>query len=145
MLGNDTDADTDAGDLTAVGATQPDNGEVTLDADGSFTYTPDAGFTGVDTFTYRASDGENESAPATVTVVVAPPPAADVPPIHYTLDEGTGSAAGNTGYDTSFGDADSRAPPAGSRTASSGRAWTCLAAPPRPTATSSCPTTSIGT
>ncbi|WP_345528097.1 LamG-like jellyroll fold domain-containing protein [Nocardioides endophyticus] len=104
VLGNDTDADTDAEDLTAVGATQPDNGDVALDADGSFTYTPDAGFTGVDTFTYRASDGENESAPATVTVVVAPPPAADVPPIHYTLDEGAGSAAGNTGYDTSFGD-----------------------------------------
>ena len=39
-----------------------------------------------------------------MTVVVAPPPAAETPPIHYTLDEGAGSAAGNTGYDSTFGD-----------------------------------------
>ena len=68
VLGNDTDADDDP--LTANGATQPANGEVTVDADGSFTYTPDAGFTGTDTFTYLANDGTVDSDPATVTITV---------------------------------------------------------------------------
>ncbi|MHC4176686.1 MAG: Ig-like domain-containing protein, partial [Planctomycetota bacterium] len=39
--------------------------------DGSFRYTPGAGFTGTDTFAYRAGDGELESNLATVTVAVA--------------------------------------------------------------------------
>ncbi|QTV80397.1 LamG-like jellyroll fold domain-containing protein [Microbacterium sp. NIBRBAC000506063] len=59
VLGNDTDADGDT--LTAVLVTEPANGELELNADGSFTYTPDAGFSGADTFTYRASDGTAES------------------------------------------------------------------------------------
>lgn len=76
VLANDTDADEDA--LTATGATQPEHGSVTLAANGSFTYTPDAGFSGTDTFTYKASDGTAESAPATVTITVeeAPDPVA---------------------------------------------------------------------
>lgn len=68
VLANDTDADGD--DLTATGATQPADGEVVLAADGSFTYTPDAGFSGTDTFTYLASDGTAASAPVTVTITV---------------------------------------------------------------------------
>jgi VCBS repeat-containing protein len=68
VLANDTDADGD--DLTATGLTQPANGEVVLTADGSFTYTPDAGFAGTDTFTYKASDGSATSAAATVTITV---------------------------------------------------------------------------
>lgn len=68
VLGNDTDADSDP--LTATGATQPANGEVTLNADGSFTYTPDAGFSGTDSFTYKANDGTADSAAATVTITV---------------------------------------------------------------------------
>ncbi len=76
VLANDTDADDDP--LTATAATQPAHGEVTVAANGSFTYTPDAGFSGTDTFTYKASDGTAESAPATVTVTVdeAPDPIA---------------------------------------------------------------------
>ncbi|GAA1515108.1 LamG-like jellyroll fold domain-containing protein [Nocardioides humi] len=75
VLANDTDADGD--DLTAVGATQPAHGELELAEDGSFSYTPDAGFTGTDTFTYRASDGTAQSGPTTVTITVqaAPDPA----------------------------------------------------------------------
>lgn len=78
VLENDTDADAEP--LTATGATQPAHGDVTLNEDGSFTYTPDAGWFGTDTFTYRVSDGEDESEPATVTITVTevedPPPAA---------------------------------------------------------------------
>ena len=76
VLANDTDADGD--DLTATGVTQPEHGEVVLAADGSFTYTPDAGFSGADAFTYQASDGSAESAATTVSLTVeeAPDPVA---------------------------------------------------------------------
>ncbi|MCH2247167.1 MAG: Ig-like domain-containing protein [Crocosphaera sp.] len=46
------------------------NGTITVDADGSFTYTPDADFVGIDSFEYRAFDGTNFSALATVTINV---------------------------------------------------------------------------
>jgi VCBS repeat-containing protein len=69
VLGNDTDVEGD--DLTAVLESGPSNGSLTLNADGSFSYTPDAGFSGTDSFTYRASDGDLLSEPATVTIAVA--------------------------------------------------------------------------
>jgi hypothetical protein len=46
----------DRGATAVVRHTEPSNGTVTVNADGSFTYTPNAGFTGTDTFTYTASD-----------------------------------------------------------------------------------------
>ena len=70
VLANDTDADGPA--LSAVLATGPANASAfTLNADGSFSYTPSADWSGVDTFTYRASDGIAQSALATVTITVA--------------------------------------------------------------------------
>jgi VCBS repeat-containing protein len=78
VLSNDADGDGDA--LTAVLDSGPADGMLDLDLWGSFTYTPDPGFSGSDTFTYRASDGSALSAPATVTVTVtnaAPTAAAD--------------------------------------------------------------------
>jgi VCBS repeat-containing protein len=48
----------------------PAHGTLQLNADGSFTYTPNAGFSGTDTFTYRAADGAQTSDPATVTITV---------------------------------------------------------------------------
>ncbi|MBF4509981.1 MAG: S8 family serine peptidase, partial [Aeromicrobium sp.] len=71
VLGNDTDADSDP--LTAVKLSDPAHGSLTLNANGSFTYTPDEGFLGTDTFTYRASDGTAHSPAATVTITVALP------------------------------------------------------------------------
>jgi uncharacterized glyoxalase superfamily protein PhnB/cytoskeletal protein CcmA (bactofilin family) len=68
VLTNDTDVDGDH--IAAIIVTQPANGIVTLDANGAFTYTPRAGFSGSDTFTYAASDGVAQSAPATVTITV---------------------------------------------------------------------------
>ncbi len=68
VLAGDTDANGDA--LTPQIAGQPANGTVEINADGSVTYTPAGGFAGEDTFTYRAFDGEDASAPATVTVTV---------------------------------------------------------------------------
>ena len=69
VLINDTDGDT--GDtLTANIVTQPQHGTVTLNADGSFVYTPTADFTGIDSFTYRANDGTANGNIATVTLTV---------------------------------------------------------------------------
>ena len=55
MLGNDTDPDGDP--LTAPWSARPDQRHADPDADGSFTYTPDANFAGTDTFTYTVTDG----------------------------------------------------------------------------------------
>ena len=68
ILGNDGDADNPV--LTAVQITGPANGSLTLNADGSFSYTPNAGFLGSDSFTYRASDGAVSSEVATVSITV---------------------------------------------------------------------------
>ena len=48
-----------SGTLTAVrtGGNGPSHGSVTLNANGSFTYTPAADYSGVDSFTYRAYNG----------------------------------------------------------------------------------------
>lgn len=57
-------------DLTFSVVDQPRKGSVTVDG-GSFTYTPDDGITGSDSFTYAATDSEGRvSQPATVTVTI---------------------------------------------------------------------------
>jgi predicted extracellular nuclease len=68
VLTNDTDFDPTI--LTAVKVTDPANGTVELNANGSFTYTPDADFNGTDAFTYKANDGYDDSNVATVTITV---------------------------------------------------------------------------
>lgn len=79
VLGNDSDAD--AGDvLTAVpGATTPTQGAVTLNVDGSYTYTPNTGAIGADSFSYFANDGKGNSNEATVSITIEnnPPVAAN--------------------------------------------------------------------
>jgi predicted CXXCH cytochrome family protein len=69
VLSNDTDSDSDP--LTAVLDTNVSSGSLTLNADGSFTYTPNPGFTGSDSFTYFANDGTaNSASAATVDITV---------------------------------------------------------------------------
>lgn len=70
VLANDTDADMD--DLTAVLVSGPTHGSLTLNADGSFSYTPDSNYNGTDTFSYRASDGFTTGNIATVTLTINP-------------------------------------------------------------------------
>jgi VCBS repeat-containing protein len=69
VLTNDTDAEGDP--LTAVLVSDPTHGSLTLNSNGSFTYTPDANFSGTDTFTYQANDGTANGNTATVTLVIA--------------------------------------------------------------------------
>jgi VCBS repeat-containing protein len=86
VLANDTDADGDP--ITAVVVADPSHGTVALGADGSFTYTPDAGYHGPDSFTYVPNDGIADGNIATVNITVdAPPVAVDD---SYTTDAGTG-------------------------------------------------------
>jgi VCBS repeat-containing protein len=68
VLGNDTDPDGNA--LTAALVSGPAHGALTLNTDGSFTYTPAANYNGPDTFTYRANDGSANSNVATVSITV---------------------------------------------------------------------------
>ena len=68
LLGNDSDADGDP--LTAVLVSGVSNGTLTLNADGSFDYTPAAGFEGTDSFTYVANDGLVDSVAATESIMV---------------------------------------------------------------------------
>ena len=82
VLGNDTDTDNDA--LTATLVSTPVNGTLTLNADGSFTYTPEPDFNGSDSFTYKNNDGLVDSNTATVTITVRAvndPPAITSTPI----------------------------------------------------------------
>src|SRR5690606_8570540 len=62
------DAEGDA--LAAALATGPAHGTVTLNPDGSFRYAPTTGYSGVDSFTYRVSDGVASSNLATTTISI---------------------------------------------------------------------------
>ena len=73
VLANDTDPDADT--LSAILESGPTHGTLTLASDGSFVYTPVAVYSGTDTFTYRASDGDLTSGLATVTINVTGLPA----------------------------------------------------------------------
>ncbi|MBX9583631.1 MAG: cadherin-like domain-containing protein, partial [Gemmataceae bacterium] len=89
VLANDDDPD-DTGPLTAalVGGVSPAGaGTVALNADGSFVFTPTAGFVGTATFGYAASDGIASSRPVTVAITVTPaiPPTAN--PDAYTIGQ----------------------------------------------------------
>ncbi len=66
---------TGIGPLTFAIATQPSHGSVTLtDAEtGAFTYTPDSGYAGNDSFTFTASNSVGTSVSATESVTVTPP------------------------------------------------------------------------
>ena len=86
VLTNDSDVDT--GDTLAIDSfTQGANGAVSDNGDGTLTYTPDASFTGDDSFTYTAGDGNGGTDTATVSMTVY----AVLPVAHWKLDEITGT------------------------------------------------------
>ncbi len=59
-------------------ASPPAHGSLTLDNDGSFTYVPNSGYAGSDSFAYRVTDPSGNYATAQVTVTVAAPPSASI-------------------------------------------------------------------
>jgi PKD repeat protein len=72
-----------------------------LNADGSFTYTPDANYYGSDTFSYKANDGSLDSNVATVTLTITP--VNDAPLVttgpNQTVNEGSTVAFSGTAWD----------------------------------------------
>lgn len=70
LLANDRDADGDSLAITSLG--RPANGQVTLNADGTVTYRPNADYHGRDSFTYTVSDGRGGSDTARVNLTVTP-------------------------------------------------------------------------
>ncbi|MCE9560704.1 MAG: cellulose binding domain-containing protein [Planctomycetes bacterium] len=69
VLANDTDPDGDPISVTAVGTAA--HGTVVRNTDGTITYTPTTGYTGLDTFTYSISDGRGGTASGSVTVTIS--------------------------------------------------------------------------
>ncbi len=83
VLGNDSDPD--GGELTVNPdpVTEPENGTLVLNPDGTYTYTPDPGFTGEDTFVYEVCDDADPAQCDTAMVTITVIPADDVndPPV----------------------------------------------------------------
>ncbi|GBE23741.1 S-layer protein sap precursor [bacterium BMS3Bbin02] len=89
VLANDSDPE--GLTLTAVLVSDASNGSLTLNADGSFTYTHDGSATLSDSFTYQAQDpGGNLSGVATVSIDIAVAP----DPISVTVDGPSFAAPG---------------------------------------------------
>ncbi|MAE66809.1 MAG: hypothetical protein CMJ18_21330, partial [Phycisphaeraceae bacterium] len=100
VLANDSDANGDP--LTAILISSPSNAQAfSLSPDGTFTYTPQADFEGVDTFTYKANDGTDDSGTATVTITVNPvndaPVLSDATVALETVDANAGAPTGPVG------------------------------------------------
>ncbi|MEL7314500.1 MAG: Ig-like domain-containing protein, partial [Cyanobacteria bacterium J06559_3] len=85
VLANDSDANGD--DLTVAIATNPEDGTVTLNGDGSFTYIPTNDFNSEDpdSFTYTVSDGNggSDTGRVTITTQVAPNPPPGDPVVSF--------------------------------------------------------------
>ena len=69
VLDNDSDPDGDFFQLSETST--PSHGTAALNGDGTVTYTPEAGFTGSDSFTYTIADSNGGTGSALVTVTVA--------------------------------------------------------------------------
>jgi len=70
VLANDIDPNNP--NLTAILVSTTTHGNLTLNSNGTFSYTPTGNYNGPDSFTYRASDGVLSSLPTTVTITVNP-------------------------------------------------------------------------
>jgi VCBS repeat-containing protein len=89
VLTNDVSLISDAGTMTAVKDTDPTNGALTFNADGSFTYVHDSSDTTTDSFRYHPVQGAATGSTTTVTITINP---IDDPPSHTTglVDPGQG-------------------------------------------------------
>ena len=103
MTGND--ALSGDGGNTWSKLTDPANGDVVLNPDGTYTYTPDAGWSGTDSFTYQICDADDDCDEATVTITVT---SVDEMPVaeddEVTTLEDTPLTASVTGNDVLSGD-----------------------------------------
>ena len=97
-------SDADGESLTySAGTTTPTKGSVTINNDGTFTYTPNADENGTDSFSYKVNDGNADSTEVTVTVNITPAndPEIDVQGNSISISDGDNSPS--TSDDTDFG------------------------------------------
>ena len=73
VTGNAAAGDTYQQGATFAAVSQPTHGSLVFNADGTYTYTPATGFAGTDTFTYRVTDPNGQSATATEQIAVSAP------------------------------------------------------------------------
>lgn len=72
VLANDNDPDGNLDPSTVTITNNPGNGTTSIEGDNQVIYTPNAGFTGNDAFSYQVCDTDNACDTATVTVSVSP-------------------------------------------------------------------------
>jgi len=92
LKGNDTDVDDTNAQLIVDSFTQPAHGTVTLNDDGTVTYTPAADYTGADSFTYTITDPSGSTSTATVSLTVNPQndaPVVQSSPVFFMNEDGT--------------------------------------------------------
>lgn len=99
LLINDIDVEGDV--LTVTGFTQPANGTVIDNGDGTFTYNPNFGFSGNDGFTYTVTDSNGASSIATVSLVIGGEPTGTPGAINGTPANDT--LSGTDGNDIIYG------------------------------------------
>ena len=85
------DADPNDFPLTAILRRRVSHGSVTLRPDGSFTYTPTAGYEGPDTFSYKANNGLVDGLETTVSLLVEKPPAVTAVAVNEQADRSVSS------------------------------------------------------
>ena len=108
VLLNDSDPDGDVLSAVASNASTAQGGQIVLATNGSFNYTPPAGFSGIDQFDYSISDGRGGSSTATVEIEVTATPSPDPvstqdslastynPVSHWQLSESSGTVAADS-------------------------------------------------
>jgi hypothetical protein len=90
VLANDSDADGDT--LSITGTTDPSHGSISITDDDRILYTPEAGYTGEDTFSYSVSDGNGGEASASISINVTSddnedPPGNDCTPVNFASED----------------------------------------------------------
>ena len=99
--GNAATGDTFAAGSTFAATSTPAHGAVTMNPDGTYTYTPLAGFAGKDTFTYKVTDPAGQTSTATETINIAPPAISAINDA-YTTPYNTALTTGNAATGDTF-------------------------------------------
>jgi hypothetical protein len=105
VLVNDS-GDMDGDPVTAILVDNVTNGTLLFNPDGTFTYTPNAGYVGSDSFTYKLNDGLADSNIATVTIYVTNSAPVFTSSLSFMIDESieTGDIVGIVSASDSDGD-----------------------------------------